>query len=82
MKCYSVYLALLRAKICPECGIWPPEHLDLNKKAKMPSYASSSLSLFLLPEGLHCLFQLLHPLYQVIGHKKICMACMQLCTIR
>jgi len=33
-----MYLALFRVKICPECGIWPPEHLDLNKKARIPSY--------------------------------------------
>ena len=29
-----MYLALYRAKICPECGIWPLGHLNLNKNAK------------------------------------------------
>jgi hypothetical protein len=57
--------------MCLECGIWPPEHLNLNKRwnlAKIPSYISSLafVLIFSLPEGHHCPFQLFLPLFQVI----------------
>ena len=63
-----MYLALFRAKMCPECGIWPLERLKLNKNVKSGynSILRLVLDLFSLPEGLHCLFQLGLTLFQVI----------------
>ena len=37
-----MYLALFRAKICPECGIWPLGRLKMRNLAKMPYYILSS----------------------------------------
>ena len=63
-----MYLALVRAKICPECGIWPLGRLKLNKNAKSGynTMLHLVLDLFSLPEGLHCLFQLSLTLFQVV----------------
>ena len=63
-----MYLALFRAKMCPEYGIWPRVCLKLNKNAKSGynSILHLVLNLFSLPEGLHCSFQLSLTLFQVI----------------
>jgi len=68
-----MYLALFRAKICPECGIWPPECLNLNKMVECGQNTKLCiiLSCFFFPEGLHCLFQLFLPLFQIIEEHHI-----------
>lgn len=52
-----MYLALFRANICSECGIWPLGRLKSNKNAKSGCGTKLHLvlDLFSLPEGLHCL---------------------------
>ena len=68
-----MYLALYRAKICPECGIWPLRRLNLNKNAKSGNNTMLHpvLDLFSLPEGLHCLFQLGLTHFQVVKEHHI-----------
>ena len=67
-----MYLALFRAKMCPECGR-PLGHVKLNENAKSGynTILHLVLDLFSLPEGLHCLFKLGLTLFQVIKEHHI-----------